>query len=69
MGGVTAVEVYKDGTRKVYHRAGTITHDGVKFEGRYSWVHPADKKTCAACVACTKGLIPADIKAGKPGYS
>lgn len=61
----TVIEVDRDGVTplRVFHRAGTVTREGAKFEdSRYLWTHSlAEKKTCAAC---TKGTIPADVKAG-----
>lgn len=60
---ITAIEVARDGLTplRVYHRAGH-THQGP--DTRYSWTHLPSKAARSACSACSKGTIPADVKAG-----
>lgn len=52
----TFIEVGRDGTTpvRVFHRT-----------ARRKWTHPADKAARAACLACTDGRIPPDIKRGE----
>lgn len=48
----TAVEEYKDGSRQVYHQyINDNTNSG------YAWNHDEDKRTRAACSACTNGTL------------
>lgn len=68
---VTLIETAKDKLTalRVYHRAGTTSQGP---DTRYSWTHLPDKKTRAACTACSKGTIPEAVKAGtyrEPKYA
>lgn len=46
----TAVEMYADGHREVYHHHVTDT-------GGYVWTHGDDKKSRRACSMCTDGTL------------
>lgn len=50
----TAVEVYKDGTRKVYHRH---VPDFGETGPSYAWTHDDTKKARAACSMCTNETL------------
>ena len=62
---ITQIEVDADGVkRRVFHRAGNITVDGVvRRDERYVWTHPYESRN--DCDACMKGLIPASVKKGE----
>lgn len=53
----TAIEVGRDGTHlRVYHSGGK--------DGRFTWTHSLE--TRPTCEACTKGTLPAHVRAGRP---
>lgn len=62
---ITKTELYQDGHKEVYHRAGTLVVDGVEFpDQKFSWTHPyAERATCSACI---DGNIPTEIRNAKP---
>lgn len=57
---ITRTEVYKDGHREIYHRAGLLTTGGDRRpDEKYVWTHPESER--ASCDACVKGTIPKEV--------
>ena len=47
----TAVEIYKDGHREVYHQRINDNNEG------WAWTHSDTPETRAECSACTRGTL------------
>jgi len=65
---ITRTETDKEGKPvRVYHRAGTLTVDGVRrVDEKFAWTHP--EKERGKCVACSDGRIPPGlVKEDKDG--